>query len=300
MRWRSEDAKRFLGQVWHVERFLTRSFLSLERMLWCVVAAEDFPAELEMDEPDLAEQPNKAVIYWNKPPVIHGCRKARGLSAASVTRGSALPRESAGASKPGRDSIAIFPCNAQRGTVYIGAWELPGFPFHRPQNKGATRMAKRLSTMTLAELRAEINRRQQGLPKLRKERAKLTKQLGAIDRKIAALVGEPSAPARAPKAPKPAEERRLPRNAKSLIECAADVLAKAKDGMRVKDVMAAVKKAGYKTNSKSFYGLVAAALQDNRFGKLGRGVYTLKGQKKAAKRGRKKAAEQEAPAKAEK
>ena len=165
-------------------------------------------------------------------------------------------------------------------------------------------MAKRLSTMTLAELRAEINRRQKGLPRLRKQRAKLTKQLDAIDRKIAALAGEPSAPrapARAPTAPKaqkpapePAGKRRLPRNVKSLVEYAADVLAKAKDGMRVKDVMVAVKKAGYKTNSKSFYGLVAAALQDNRFGKLGRGVYTLKAETKAAKRGRKKAAEQEA------
>lgn len=166
-------------------------------------------------------------------------------------------------------------------------------------------MAKRLSTMTIAELRAEINRRRKGLPKLRQERAKLVKQLAAVDRKIATLAGEAGAPvarARAPKARKPAPEpvgkRRLPKNTKPLVEYAADVLAKAKGGMRVKDVMVAVKEAGYKTGSKDFYGLVAAALQDKRFGKVGRGVYALKAQKTAAKRGRKKAAKQEAPASA--
>ena len=55
LRWRSEDAKRLLGQIWHVEQFLARSFLALERMLWCVVAAGGFLAELEEDEPELAE-----------------------------------------------------------------------------------------------------------------------------------------------------------------------------------------------------------------------------------------------------
>jgi len=44
LRWRPEDAKRLLGQLWHVERFLVRSFLAIERMLWCVVAAAGFVA----------------------------------------------------------------------------------------------------------------------------------------------------------------------------------------------------------------------------------------------------------------
>jgi hypothetical protein len=44
--------------------------------------------------------------------------------------------------------------------------------------------------------------------------------------------------------------------------------------MRVKNVMAAVKKAGYKSLSKDFYGIVAATLRDDkRFVKISRGVY---------------------------
>jgi len=87
MRWRSEDAKRLLGQVWHVEQFLTRSFLALERMLWCVVAAGGFLAELEQDEPSLAEQLREVVLYWDKPDTIHEYRMARGLTAIAAQNG---------------------------------------------------------------------------------------------------------------------------------------------------------------------------------------------------------------------
>jgi hypothetical protein len=55
-RWRSEDAKRFLGQIWHVERFLTRSWPALERLLTCVALAGGFLAELEAQEPALAQR----------------------------------------------------------------------------------------------------------------------------------------------------------------------------------------------------------------------------------------------------
>jgi len=87
LRWRSEDAKRLLGQIWHVERFLTQSFLALERMLWCVVAAGGFVAELEQNEPKLAGYLNEAVLYWDKPPVIHEYRMARGLTAVAAQNG---------------------------------------------------------------------------------------------------------------------------------------------------------------------------------------------------------------------
>ena len=89
LRWRSEDAKRLLGQVWHVERFLTRSFLALERMLWCVVAAGGFLAELAQDAPELAAQLNRTVLYWDKPPVIHEYRMARRLTALAAQHGYA-------------------------------------------------------------------------------------------------------------------------------------------------------------------------------------------------------------------
>jgi hypothetical protein len=72
-----------------VERFLTRSFLALERMLWCVVAAGGFLAELEQDQPELAQQLNQTVLYWDKPPVIHEYRMARGLNAVAAQNGLA-------------------------------------------------------------------------------------------------------------------------------------------------------------------------------------------------------------------
>jgi hypothetical protein len=89
LRWRSEDAKRLLGQIWHVEQFLTRSFLALERMLWCVVAAAGFLAELDRDEPHLAELLREVVLYWDKPDVIHEYRMARGLTAIAAQNGLA-------------------------------------------------------------------------------------------------------------------------------------------------------------------------------------------------------------------
>ena len=50
----------------------------------------------------------------------------------------------------------------------------------------------------------------------------------------------------------------------------------------------AVQKAGYKTNSKDFYGVVATAVREGGFEKLSRGVYKLGAARKlAAKAGRK-------------
>jgi len=84
LRWRSEDAKRFLGQVWHVEQFLTRSYLALERMLWCVVAAGGFLALLQRNEPDLADRLQEQLLYWDKPVRVPAYRIARGLAMAAT------------------------------------------------------------------------------------------------------------------------------------------------------------------------------------------------------------------------
>lgn len=83
-RWGAEDAKRFLGQIWHVERFLTRSWLALERMLWCTVAAGDFLAQLQQDEPDLTRQLQEEVLYWKKPVTIPCYRLARGIQTVAA------------------------------------------------------------------------------------------------------------------------------------------------------------------------------------------------------------------------
>jgi hypothetical protein len=87
IRWRAEDAKRFLGQLWHVERFLTRSFLALERLLHCVVAAGGFLATLQRDWPELAQSLQAEVIYWNKPVKVPGYRLARGVIGAALQHG---------------------------------------------------------------------------------------------------------------------------------------------------------------------------------------------------------------------
>lgn len=92
LRWRAEDAKRFLGQIWHVERFLTRSFLALERMLWCVVLANGFLVRLQCRELRLSRQLETEVLYWGKPYTIPGCRMARGRQAIAGQAGClALP-----------------------------------------------------------------------------------------------------------------------------------------------------------------------------------------------------------------
>lgn len=89
-RWRAEDAKRLLGQVWHVERFLVRSFLAIERLLWCVVAAMGFLAILRQEETDLVEQLESEVLYHQDACVIRDYRLARGLQAAASQTGPAV------------------------------------------------------------------------------------------------------------------------------------------------------------------------------------------------------------------
>lgn len=83
LRWRAEDGKRFLGQIWHVERFLTQSFLALERMLWCVTLASGFLAMLQREEPALCEQLERQVLYHDEVFSIPAYRLARGLQAVA-------------------------------------------------------------------------------------------------------------------------------------------------------------------------------------------------------------------------
>jgi hypothetical protein len=84
LRWRAEDGKRFIGQIWHAERFLTRSFLALERMLWCVCLAGGFLAMLQRDESQLCEQLRSRVLYHRKKDRVPCYRLARGLQAVAA------------------------------------------------------------------------------------------------------------------------------------------------------------------------------------------------------------------------
>ena len=90
LRWRAEDGKRILGQLWHLERFLTRSFLALERALWCVVLAAGFEAMLQRQEPQLAQELQQEVLYWDKPYALPGYRLARGIQTIAQQDGPAM------------------------------------------------------------------------------------------------------------------------------------------------------------------------------------------------------------------
>jgi hypothetical protein len=89
LRWRAEDGKRFLGQVCRVERFLTGSFIALERMLWCATLAGGFLSHLQREEPELSARIQEEVLYWDKDALLPVYRLARGLHALAARRGHA-------------------------------------------------------------------------------------------------------------------------------------------------------------------------------------------------------------------
>ncbi len=142
---------------------------------------------------------------------------------------------------------------------------------------------------TIQQLKKELRAKEASLTKLSVQRKRLAARLAAIDRQIAALEGG-DAPRRGRKpGPKPGKKtlrkavkkttrKHTRRGAgKSLNDFIKKVLGGAEAGMRPKDIMAAVRKVGYKTKSKDFYGLVAAALRDKtKFKRVSRGLYKNK------------------------
>ncbi len=131
----------------------------------------------------------------------------------------------------------------------------------------------RLSTIAIAVLQQEIQRRQKTLPKLIAQR-------DALNREIAELQGlaAPVSPGKAPQAVAPRKARR--RRAKNKISL-ADALAqfaKGKAKVSVGQAMEGVLSAGYKSKSKAFrHGVNKTLLQDKRFKSVGRGEFSLKG-----------------------
>ena len=89
LRWRAEDGKRFLGQVCRVERFLTGSFVALERMLWCATLCGGFLSHLQREEPQLSQELQQEVLYADTDVVLPVYRLARGLHALTARSGRA-------------------------------------------------------------------------------------------------------------------------------------------------------------------------------------------------------------------
>ena len=87
LRWRAEDGKRFLGQVAHVERFLVRSFVALDRTLWCVSLASGFLSLLQREEPQLSQALQEEALYWEKGFKLPVYRLAHGLQSLATRSG---------------------------------------------------------------------------------------------------------------------------------------------------------------------------------------------------------------------
>ena len=137
-------------------------------------------------------------------------------------------------------------------------------------------MPRKANVVSIKELRRILAAKEGQMERLLARREKLLSGLESVDAQIAAVGGDvPSGRTPSAKAPRPqrAAERATGR---TLVDFTADVLKGASQGMRVKDVMVAVADAGYTSSSKDFYGIIAAALRENKqFKKLRRGVYAL-------------------------
>jgi len=166
--------------------------------------------------------------------------------------------------------------------------------------KRAARSGTGLATISLSDLRAELQRRQRAAMPLLRRRERLVEQLTDIDGQLAAHginvddapaatpptpptrgVGRPRRSGTTPKARKVSRKaggRSGPRgdNSMKLVDALHSLLSGTQ--MAVKDVVVAVQKSGYKTKSPNFRTIVNQALTANpdRFKKVSRGVYTSK------------------------
>jgi len=132
--------------------------------------------------------------------------------------------------------------------------------------KKVTKKNGTLNTMSIAELQAELQRREKGIRKLEKKRERLLEELAGIDVELAS-VGALSASGGV---------RRRPRNDMNLVDSLAKVL-KSKT-LSVTEATEAVQKAGYLTTAANFRTIVNQALirETKVFKKVSRGQYTAK------------------------
>ena len=133
-------------------------------------------------------------------------------------------------------------------------------------------MARRtLTKARTSDLQAELKRRQQRLPALKRRQANLTAELVELGEQIKALGGGVSAARKKRAAP----ARRRPKNKMSLADALAKALKKDKP-MTVGEAIAGVKKLGYRSSSTNFRMIVNQTLvKDKRFNRRGRGNHTL-------------------------
>lgn len=131
----------------------------------------------------------------------------------------------------------------------------------------------RLSAMTIAELRQEIERRQRLLPKLIAQRDTLNREIAELQG-LASSEGRQAA--KPESAPKKTRRRRRAKNKVGLADALATFM-KGKKKVAIGEAMEGVLAAGYKSNALDFRSVVNnMLLTDKRFKKIGRGEFALK------------------------
>ncbi len=127
-------------------------------------------------------------------------------------------------------------------------------------------MSRSLNRFSIADIHADIRRRQRSAATLERRHARLSTKLRTLEAQIRALGGDANGAAR---------RGFRPRNDKTLVDSLASVL-KGKT-LSVTDAAAAVQKAGYRTNSNNFRTQVNIALiKGGIFKRVGRGMYSAK------------------------
>ena len=146
-----------------------------------------------------------------------------------------------------------------------------------------------MAAKTIKQLRKELQTQEKKLTKLRSQRKIMVGRLATVDNKIADILGQATKTAgkkrkKAVKkvAKKKAAKKKVAKKGtkkntgtKPLIEYIAGALAGNKKGMRAGQIAQAVTKAGYKSISKNFAGIISATLRDKKFKRVKHGVYTL-------------------------
>jgi len=158
---------------------------------------------------------------------------------------------------------SYFPTHGELSTTHSG---LNKRKVDFSMAKKVTKKNGTLNTMSIAELQAELQRREKGIRKLEKKRERLLEELAGIDVELAS-VGALSASGGV---------RRRPRNDMNLVDSLAKVL-KSKT-LSVTEATEAVQKAGYLTTAANFRTIVNQALirETKVFKKVSRGQYTAK------------------------
>ena len=141
-----------------------------------------------------------------------------------------------------------------------------------------------LSNVSIAELLAEVNQRQQALPKLIKQKAMIQKKLAVVEEQIRALgvdavnTGKAGKQFEAVTKFAKAPNARLPRNKISLRDALLMVLHTEK-AMSIPEIISAVKAKGYRSNSRNFAMIVSQTLSKagKKVVRVKRGEYALAG-----------------------